>query len=233
MPRAATSQSSRYPPRAAPLPPLSPPRARRIPNSPAPKPHRLPLPRAKTPPASPLPQPPLPACPSTPPRCVPPSSAPRPESSSAAPDRSRGSPAPALRRSSPTKSSAPALGPPPTPTAASQRNVFRARKENRTAPARLRAHACESRESLRYEARRARRTLRAAPARDIRRHPHPRALGSVFFRRAVRGAGQSSLASIAAFSSPVNARPQFMRLKFRTRRAPTEEFLFPQRRVRS
>src|SRR6266704_2328333 len=100
----------------------------------------------------------------------------------------------------------PALAPHRKRKAASQRNAFRARKQSRTAPAHLHAHGCGSRASLRCGARQARRTSKAVPARGSRRRPRPRALDSVFFRRAIREAGQSSHASIAAFSSPVNER---------------------------
>src|SRR6266446_5471622 len=92
------------------------------------------------------------------------------------------------------------------------------RTQTRTAPAHLPAHGYGSRESLRCAARRARRTSKAGPARGTRRRPRPRALGSVFFPRAVRAAGQASLASIAAFPSPVNAKQRDAYLSGQRRR---------------
>src|SRR6267154_592236 len=203
--RATTSQNFQRPLRASHLRPRLLQHARRIRDSPAPKRHRPRFPRAKTPPASPSPQSRFPVCPSTPPPCVPPFCVPRLEFSLAAPDRSHESPARVPRRSSRSKSSAPEPAPRRKPKAASQKNAFPARRQTRTAPAHLPAHGCGSGGSLRCAARRARRRSKAAPARGTPRRPRPRALGSVFFRRAVREAGQSSFASIAAFPSPVNA----------------------------
>src|ERR1700732_4628319 len=203
-PPATTSRNCWWPLGAWRRPRRFPRRARRSPDSRArtPRPpHYLPETR---PPARPLRFPPR-ACPSARRPCAPRSSAPPRESSSAAPDRCRESRAPVLRRSFPTESSAPARAPRPTPTAASQRNVFRARTEIRRAPGHLRAHGCGSAAGLRYEARRARRTLRAAPARHIPRRPHPQEPGSAAFLQAAREAGQSSLDSIAARTIHVNA----------------------------
>src|SRR6266446_1317634 len=148
----------------------------------------------------------FPACPLIPPPCVLRFFFRRREFSSGAPDRSRELPAPILPRSSRSKSSAPASAPHRKRIAASQKNVFRAPTQIRTVSGHLPAHAYGSGESLRCAARRAQRTSKAGPAQGTRRRPRPRALGSVFFRRAVREAGQSSLASIAAFPSPVNAK---------------------------
>src|SRR6266852_2353695 len=205
-PRAAVFQNSRCLRRASLLPPRLPPFARRIPDSPAPKLRPLRRLRAKPPPASRPLLPQFPACPSIPPPCALRFFFRRREFSSGAPDRFRESPAPVLPRSSRSKSSAPASAPRRTRKATSQKNASRAPTQTRTAPTHLPVHAYGSGGSLRYAARRARRTSRAGPARGTRRRPRPRALGSVSFRRAVRGAGQSSLASIAAFPSPVNAK---------------------------
>src|SRR6266436_19243 len=205
-PRAAISQNFPCPPRAWLLPPRLPPFARRIPDSPARKSHPPRRPRAKPPTAFRPLWPQSPACPSIPPPCAPRFFFRRREFSSGAPDRSRESPAPVLPHSSRSEFSAPASAPRRKRKAASRKNVFPAPTQTRTAPAHLPAHGYGSRESLRCAARRARRTSKAGPARGTRRRPRPRALGSVFFRRAVREAGQSSLASIAAFPSPVNAK---------------------------
>src|SRR5882762_1497936 len=222
--RATTSQNFRRPLRASHLRPRLPQHARRIRDSPAPKQHRLRFPRAKTPPASPSPQSRFPVCPSTPPPCVPPFCVPRLEFSLAAPDRSHESPARVPRRSSRSKSSAPEPAPRRKPKATSQKNVFPARRQTRTAPAHLRAHECGSGGLLRYAARRVRRTSKAAPARRSPRRPRPRALDSVFFRQAVREAGQSSLASIAAFPSPVNAQAEDRRINEVTERLEVGRF---------
>src|SRR6266436_4319256 len=203
-PRAAVFQNSRCLRRASLLPPRFPPFVRRIPDSPAPKLRPLRRQRATPPVSRPL-SPRFPACPSIPPPCALRFFFRRREFSSAAPDRFRESPGPVLPRSSRSKSSVPASAPRRTPKAASRKNVFRAPTQTRTAPAHLPARVCGSGGSLRCAARRARRTSRAGPARGTRRRPRPRALGSVSFRRAVREAGQSSFASIAAFPSPVNA----------------------------
>src|SRR5216684_1012035 len=211
--RGATSQNSQRPPRAWLLRLRFPRRARRIRDSPAPKQHRLRFPRAKTPPASPSPQSRFPVCPSTPPPCVPPFCVPRLEFSSAAPNRSHESPAQVPLRSSRSKSSAPRSAPRRKPKAASQKNVFRARRQTHTAPAHLRAHECGLGGLLQYATRREWRTSRAGPARRSPLRLRPRALDAVFFRRGVREAGQSSLASIAAFPSPVNAQAEDRHIK--------------------
>src|SRR5216683_2978410 len=205
---ATTSQNSPRLLRASLRPQRFPPRVRRIPGSPARTPRPPRFPRATTALVSRSPRPRLPACLSTRPPCAPPSCAPRREFSSNARGRSRESPARVLRRSSPTGSSAPASAPRRKPKAASQKNAFPARRQIRIAPAHLPAHGCGSRGSLRCANRRERRTSRAAPARGSPRRPRQRAPDSVFFRQAVREAGQSSLASIAAFPSPVNATPR-------------------------
>src|SRR6202521_485017 len=198
-------QNFRCPPRASPQLRRFPLRARRIPGSRAQTPHPPRFPQGMTARASLIPPPWIPVCLLTRPPCAPPSCAPRREFLSAVPGRSRESRARVLRRSSRSRFSAPASAPPRKPKAAFQRNVFRAPKQTHTAPAHLPAHGCGSGGSLRCAARRARRRSKAAPARGIPRRPRPRALDSVFFRRAVREAGQSSFASIAAFPSPVNA----------------------------
>src|SRR5713226_10440 len=208
MRRAANSRNSPRLLRASLRPRRLPRRVRRIPGSPARTPRPPRFPRATTALVSRSPRPRLPACLSTRPPCAPPSCAPRREFSSNARGRSRESPARVLRRSSPTGSSAPASAPRRKPKAASQKNAFPARRQIRIAPAHLPAHGCGSRGSLRCANRRARRTWRAAPARGSPRRPRQRAPDSVFFRRAVREAGQSSFASIAAFPSPVNATPR-------------------------
>src|SRR6266478_7099139 len=205
MRRATIFQNFRCPPRASLQLRRFLRRVRRIPGSPARTPHPPRFPQVMRPPVSPSPRPRLPVCPLTRPPCAPPSCAPRREFSSAVPGRAREAPARVLRRSSRSRFSAPASAPLQKPKEAFQRNVFRAPKQTRTAPAHLPAHGCGSGGSLRCAARRARRRSKAAPARGIPRRPRPRALDSVFFRRAVREADQSSSASIAAFPSPVNA----------------------------
>src|SRR5260370_30854499 len=205
MRRAANSRNSPRLLRASLRPQRFPPRVRRIPGSPARTPRPPRFPRATRAPVSRSPRPRLPVCLSTRPPCAPPSCAPRRQFSSNARGRARESPARVLRRSSPTGSSAPASAPRRKPKAASQKNAFPARRQIRIAPAHLPAHGCGSRGSLRCANRRARRTSRAAPARGTPRRPRQRAPDSVFFRQAVREAGQSSLATIAAFPSPVNA----------------------------
>src|SRR5229473_3757963 len=209
--RAATSQNSQHPPRASPLPRRFPPPAPRIPSSPALKSHPPRFPQAKKPPVSRLPRLPLPIYLSTRQPCAPPSCAPRREFSSAAPGRSREWPARVPRRSSRSKFSALASGPRLMLKAAFQKNVSPATTQIHTTPAHLPARGYESGGSLRCAVRPARRTSRAAPVRRSPRHPRPRALDSVFSRRAVREAGQSSSASIAAFPSPVNADLGFAR----------------------
>src|SRR6266404_4888007 len=205
-PRAAVFRNSRCLPRASLLPPRLPLFARRIPDSRAPKSRPLRRPRAMPPLVSRPLLPQSPACPSIPPPCAQRFFFRRRGFSSAAPDRSRESPEPVLQRSFRSKSSAPASAPRRKRKAASQKNVFPAPTQTHTAPAHLPARVCGLGESLRCAARRGPRTSKAGPARGTRRRPRPRALGSVFFRRAVREAGQSSLASIAAFPSPVNAK---------------------------
>src|SRR4029077_3067707 len=85
------------------------------------------------------------------------------------------------------------------------KNVFRAKKEIRRARVHLRERECESAMLLQCVAHRAQRTWKAArrPNNPLRRH-RP-SLGWGVYRQACREAVQSSLASIAAFSSPVNA----------------------------
>src|SRR5260370_5662421 len=140
MHHAITSQNSPRPLRASLRPQRFPRRVRRIPGSPArtPRPPRFPRPTTALVSRSPRPR--LPACPSTPRPCAPPSCAPHREFSSGAPGRSRESPARVLRRSSPTGFSAPASAPHRKPKGASQKNVFRAPRQTRTAPAHLPAH---------------------------------------------------------------------------------------------
>src|SRR5713226_4781628 len=205
MHRAATSQNFPHLPRVLLLRPRFPRRVRRIQDSPAPKRHPPRFPQAKTAPVFPSPRQRSPVCPSTPRPCVPPFCVPPREFLSAVPSRSRESPAQVLRRSSRSKFLAPASAPRRKLKAASQKNVFPATRQTHTAPVRLPGHAYGLGGSLRCATRRARRTSKAAPAQDSPRRPRPRVLDSVFFRRAVREAGQSSLASIAAFPSPVNA----------------------------
>src|SRR5882762_5342755 len=222
--RATTSQNFHRPLRASHLRPRLPQHARRIRDSPAPKRHRPRFPQAKTPPASPSPQSRFPVCPSTPPPCVPPFCVPRLEFSSAAPDRCPESPAQVPLRSSRSESSAPGSVLRRKPKAASQKNVSRATRQSRTAPAHLRAHECGLGGLLRCAARRERRTSRAAPARRSPLRLHPRALDAVFFPRAAREAGQSSLASIAAFPSPVNAQAENQRFNETTERLEVARF---------
>src|SRR5260370_496746 len=181
MPCAATSQNSRRPLCAWLLRRRLPRRAHRSKDSPAQKRHQPRFPQANTLPAFPPPQSRFPICPSTPPPCVPPSCGPRREFSSAAPGRSRESPAQVPLRSFRSKSSAPESAPRRKPKAASQKNVFPARRQNRTAPAHLRAHGCGSGGSLRCAARRARRTSKAATARRCPRRTRPLAIYTVLF----------------------------------------------------
>src|SRR5713226_3732012 len=133
MHRAATSQNFPHLPRVLLLRPRFPRRVRRIQDSPAPKRHPPRFPQAKTAPVFPSPRP-----------CVPPFCVPPREFLSAVPSRSRESPAQVLRRSSRSKFLAPASAPRRKLKAASQKNVFPATRQTRTAPAHLRARACES-----------------------------------------------------------------------------------------